>query len=368
MSFGLDFVVDRDDLRRCDFAQAPPPEARTLQGDQVLLRVDRFGFTANNISYAVFGSAMSYWDFFPTREGWGRVPVWGFGDVLASTAEGVSPGERFFGYWPMSTHLLVQAGSVSGGGFTDAAPHRKSLPAFYNRYLRCGEDPGYTPQSEAQQMLFRPLFLTAFLLDDSFAEADFFGATSVVLASASSKTAIALAHLLAGDRRPGIEVVGLTSPANVSFVEGLGCYDRVVVYDQIESLAGDRATLFVDMAGNGAVTGAVHGHFGDHLKHSCRVGATHWEAAPGPASLPGPSPAFFFAPAQGQKRSEEWGPGGLQERVGGAWSDFLARSGGCVQVVEGRGRAAVESIYRDTLEGRIPPDRGQVLSLWDEGK
>ena len=366
MSTGLDFLVDRDDLRRCEFAQSPPPDADALQADQVLLRVDRFGFTANNITYAAFGSAMSYWDFFPTREGWGRVPVWGFGDVVASTAEGVSPGERFFGYWPMSTHLLVQASSVSAAGFTDAAPHRKSLPAFYNRYLRCSEDPDYTLQSEAQQMLFRPLFLTAFLLDDFFSEAAFFDATSVVLASASSKTAIALAHLLTGDRRPGIDVVGLTSAGNVSFVEGLGCYDRVVPYDRIDSLASDRPTVFVDMAGDGAVTGAVHHHFGDHLKHSCRVGATHWEAEPGPESLPGPAPAFFFAPSQGQKRSDEWGPGGLQKRLGGAWGNFLAGVGGRVQVEERRGRAAVESVYRDTLEGRIPPDRGQVLSLWDE--
>ena len=104
------------------------------------------------------------------------------------------------------------------------------------------------------------------------------------------------------------------------------------------------------MAGDGAVTGAVHHHFGDRLKHSCRVGATHWEAEPGPESLPGPAPAFFFAPSQGQKRSDEWGPGGLQKRLGGAWGDFLAGVGGRLQVEERRGRAAV----------------GQVLSLWDE--
>ena len=33
------------------------------------------------------------------------------------------------------------------------------------------------------------------------------------------------------------------------------------------------------MAGDGAVTAAVHRHFGDELKFDCTIGATHWSAA-----------------------------------------------------------------------------------------
>ena len=73
-----------------------------------LLHVDRFALTANNITYAAFGDAMSYWDFFPSGEAdWGRVPVWGFGTVVASRCDGVAVGERFYGYFPMSTQLRV---------------------------------------------------------------------------------------------------------------------------------------------------------------------------------------------------------------------------------------------------------------------
>ena len=49
---GLDFVVRRDDPRV--HACWPAPQGRTNVG-QVLLRIDRFGFTANNITYVTFG-------------------------------------------------------------------------------------------------------------------------------------------------------------------------------------------------------------------------------------------------------------------------------------------------------------------------
>jgi uncharacterized protein DUF2855 len=69
----LDFLVLRDDLRRYEVADSPVPEPRP---GEVLLRVDRFGFSANNITYAALGNAMRYWDYFPAPGGWGRVPVW----------------------------------------------------------------------------------------------------------------------------------------------------------------------------------------------------------------------------------------------------------------------------------------------------
>ena len=57
-----DFLVKRDDLRESRVAESEAPE---LEPGQALLRVDTFGLTANNVTYAVMGEAMSYWDFFP---------------------------------------------------------------------------------------------------------------------------------------------------------------------------------------------------------------------------------------------------------------------------------------------------------------
>ena len=53
--------------------------------------MDAFALTTNNITYAVFGAAMQYWDFFPTADPdvWGCVPVWGFAEVVETTSDGV---------------------------------------------------------------------------------------------------------------------------------------------------------------------------------------------------------------------------------------------------------------------------------------
>jgi len=359
---GLDFVVERGNLRHCKWVPAPEPD---LRSGQVLLKVADFAFTANNVTYAVAGDMMSYWSFFPTEPGWGRIPVWGFGDVIRSNHDGVTEGARVFGYLPMSTHLLVTADRIDRSGFVDGAPHRQPLPAVYNQYSLVANDPTYEAEHEDQQMLFRPLFMTAFLLDDFLADNGFFGARTVVLSSASSKTAFGLAFLLHRNRRIECDVIGLTSPGNLAFVEGLGCYDRVARYDDIRSLPSEVPVVFVDMAGDGVVLNAFHRHCGDNVKHSCIVGATHWERRAREGELPGAQPTFFFAPTQLQKRLREWGPGGLQQRYGTAWRQFLEFTEPRIRVVRGRGRAAVERVYLETLEGRSRPDEGHVLSPWE---
>ena len=87
----LDFLVERDNLRQCKWVPAAEPD---LHSGQVLLEVVNFAFTANNVTYAVAGDMMSYWNFFPAEPGWGRIPVWGFGHVIRSSHEGVAEGER----------------------------------------------------------------------------------------------------------------------------------------------------------------------------------------------------------------------------------------------------------------------------------
>ena len=360
-------------MRRCDLKDAAFIDAATSAAPapgQVLLAIDKFALTANNITYAAFGDAMQYWNFFPAEAGFGRIPVWGFADVVASACDGVVPGERIYGYFPMSTHVVLEPQRVNTYGFVDAAAHRKELHAVYNQYLRCATDPGYRPAHEAQQMLLRPLFTTAFLIDDFLADGDFFGAEAVILSSASSKTAYGTAFCLkrhAGSRR-AVKVIGLTSPANLAFVESLGVYDQVVAYDAIATLDAASA-VFVDMSGSAAVRAGVHNRFVDRLRYSCAVGGTHWQNLGGAAGLPGPRPTFFFAPAQNKKRNAEWGAVELQKRIAAAWSGFMGvvdggtTGAGWLKVVEARGEAAVAQVYRDMLIGCVRPDEGHILSL-----
>jgi NADPH:quinone reductase-like Zn-dependent oxidoreductase len=354
----VDFLIAKDDLHRCRFLDAPQPEPAP---GQALLKVTSFGLSANNITYAVFGEAMSYWSFFPAEDGWGRVPVWGFAEVAASRHDELAVGARVYGYLPPSTELLVTPTSVDEHGFLDASPHRARLPAAYNGYLRTDADPIYDPAHEDEQMLLRPLFFTSYLIDDLLADSDFFGASTIVLSSASSKTSSALAFLLA--RRATIDVIGLTSPRSADFARGLGVYDHVIPYDELDSLPRGRA-VYVDMAGDAALRTAVHGHFRDELAHSAVVGATHHEHMGAVADeLPGPKPMFFFAPDRVSKRTADWGRDGFEEQLAAAWRPYVDWTAGWLEVIHGCGAEALQRAYLDLLDGRIDPAKAHVLTL-----
>jgi Protein of unknown function (DUF2855) len=159
-------------------------------------------------------------------------------------------------------------------------------------------------------------------------------------------------------------VIGLTSAGNADFVRSLGCYHEVPTYDRIESLP-DSPVAFVDMAGNSALRARLHRHFVNAVKYSGQIGLTHQRFSPDEPELPGAKPAWFFAPDQIRKRAREWGPGGIDQRFGTAWSTFAPTLPNRLTVVEGRGPAAVKQIYLDTLSGHVPPAQGHILSLLD---
>jgi Protein of unknown function (DUF2855) len=357
------FLVSKTNLRDSKVAESPMPE---LAEGQVLLAIDSFAFTSNNVTYAAFGEAMQYWQFFPTGEaGYGQIPVWGFANAIESRCPGIDAGERFYGYFPMATHLVVMPEKLGPQGFSDGTAHRQGLHAVYNQYTRCSADPAYKQRREAEQMLLKPLFVTSFLIDDFLADNDFFGARSVLLSSASSKTAYGTAFMLA--QRPGIEIVGLTSRSNAAFVEELACYTRVLAYDALETIAPAVPQVYVDMSGNSAVRRRVHRHFGDALKYSCAVGGTHWEAMQPKMELPGPKPTLFFAPAQIRKRAGDWGAQALQQKTTVAWRAFVARVTDPAQpwltVSHGRGPDAIARTVHAMLDGKVSPQEGHILSL-----
>lgn len=357
----MDFLVNRSDLSDCRFVE---PEPAPLEDGQVRLRVSKFAFTANNVTYAVAGDMLSYWKFFPAEDGWGRVPVWGIGVVEESRHSGVTLGDRYFGYYPMSTHLAVKPEKVGPHGFTDATPHRSGLPATYNSYSLMTPELGFSPEQDDYVMVLRVLFMTGYLLDGFLATNEFFAADTVIISSASSKTAIALAWCL--QARPEAErprVIGLTSRQNLAFVESLGYYNVVKTYEDIAQLSPDEPAVFVDMAGNAEVIAAVHNHFEDDLTYSCMVGITHWQNGGRPDDLPGPEPQMFFAPDQIQRLNKELGPAGMQKRMSAAWNRFVEAVRGVIAIEHAEGPDAVRQVYLDTLQGKADPKKGYVLAL-----
>jgi hypothetical protein len=292
------------------------------------------------------------------------VPVWGFATVTQSLHPGVAVGERLYGYWPMASSAVLQPERLTEAGFADAAPHRAGLHAVYNQLLRCNRDPFYTPGTEGPQALLRPLFVTSWLIDDFMADNDFFGANVMLLSSASSKTAYGTAFQLA--QRPGIEVIGLTSPSNQAFCESLGCYSRVLTYDQLDQVAADAACVYVDFAGNAGLRQQIHTRFGQ-LKYSCSIGGTHVEQLGGAKDLPGPRATLFFAPAQIKKRNADWGAAELGKRLVQAWQAFSGRATDAAApwlvVQQHQGPQAVQAAYAQVLAGRGDPRTGHMLSL-----
>ena len=158
-------TVDRSDLAQTQRLSTPVPD---LAPGEALLRVERVGLTANNVTYAVLGDAFRYWEFFPTEPGRGVVPLWGFAEVVASTVDGLSTGGRVYGYLPSASHLVVRPGRVDERGFRETAEHRATLPSPYNTYALTSGDPAYEADREDLQVLFRPLFWTS---EDSSASA-----------------------------------------------------------------------------------------------------------------------------------------------------------------------------------------------------
>ena len=340
-------------------ADSPLPEG------SVRVRIDSFALTSNNITYAAFGDAMSYWQFFPTaEEDWGVVPVWGFAVVVQSTHPGVAVGERLYGYWPMADQAVLQPARLTAAGFADATPHRSGLHAVYNQYLRCSVDPFYTADSEDAQALLRPLFITSWLIDDFLADNDFFGADTLLLSSASSKTAYGTAFQLA--QRPGLKVVGLTSQRNKAFCESLGCYSQVLAYEELDRVPGDAAIVYIDFAGNAALRREIHSRFAN-LKYSCSIGGTHVQQLGSGKDLPGPRPVLFFAPAQIKKRNSDWGAATLGQRLVQAWHGFrdkvMKPEAPWLAAEHHHGQAAVQSAYAQVLSGQGEPRRGHILSL-----
>ncbi|MDE2300846.1 MAG: DUF2855 family protein [Burkholderiales bacterium] len=366
------FVVEKRALTRTHWIRTEPGP---LAEGEVRMAIDAFALTSNNITYAAFGETMNYWSFFPTGDtATGCIPVWGFANVVESRCAGLAVGERFYGYLPMASEVVLQPVRVNDTGFSDGAEHRRELHAVYNQYVRCSTDPGHAPAREAEQALLRPLFTTSFLIDDFLADNAYFGAHTLVLSSASSKTAYGTAFCLArrhrdaaGGGAPAVRVVGLTSPGNIAFTQGLGCYDAVLTYDEVTRLSTESPSVYVDFSGSVEVRANVHRHLGHRLAYSGSVGGTHWAALGGGKGLPGPRPVLFFAPAQIKKRNADWTPAVLQQRIAEAWTAFLQPvtdpQHPWLRVVRGRGAAAVEATYAALLAGTVDPSQGHVLAV-----
>ena len=339
-------------------------ESAPLQDGQIRLRIENVALTANNISYAATGDMLQYWQFFPAEAPWACVPAWGFAFVTESLAKGVEIGEKLWGFLPMASEVVMEPVRVSGFGFTDGLAHRRALPHIYNEYTRCRMDPMHTEGQEDVEAILRPLFATGWLVDDFLEDKNFFAAKTIILSSASSKTAYGTAAQLA--RRKDLQIVGLTANRNLEFVKGLGSYTQVVSYDALDQLDASAACVYLDYAGDAELRRKLHTLLGN-MTHSSSIGGSHVDKMGGSSGLPGPKPTFLFVPTQAAKRVAQWGIAGLMERMTRDWKAFASRATDAAQpwlvVQHHTGEMAVQAAYALVLAGKGDPRTGHMLSL-----
>jgi len=349
--------VDKTAINRTRIHTVEPP---ALGPGQVRLAIESFALTANNVTYASAGSFLGYWDFFPTdEEPWGQVPAMGYARLVETTIDGLDAGTRYFGFLPMADEVVIDVEPYSGGLWA-SGPHREPHAAAYRQLTDLATDPSHDQAREPHVALLRGLFMTSYLAEDMLADSANHGAKATIITSASSKTSIALAWCV---QQRGHRAIGLTSTRNHGAVAALGCYDEVCTYDEITRLDGSEPAVVVDMAGNGAVLEAVHRLYGEQLRFSLTVGATHHDAERVTPDLPGPTPEFFFAPGQIEKRTADWGPGEVMRRMGSAFASFVEFSDGWLEIVRCQGPDEVTAAYADVLAGRRSPTEGLICSL-----
>ena len=332
-------------------------EPVALAPGDVRLTLERFALTSNNISYALGGDFLDYWGFFPAEAGWGRLPAMGYGIVIESANPDVAVGGRYFGFFPVGNEHIVQA-QLSRNGFIDAGAHREKHAMAYRAFDKVPDIEG---ENDNAMLIFRGLFMTSFLAEDFLCEQNFFDAIQVLITSASSKTSIALAHCLRANST--MRVVGLTSDANIDFVTSIGEYHDVAAYSDISAMDTEVPTVLMDMAGNPEIVAGIHTHFGESLKYSCSIGATHWDQTSHHVDIPGPKPQFFFAPSQLSKRGKEWGREELNNRLETALNTFIEGSKQWLRIEHARGADVASDTYSQLVAGKMSPEIGNILSF-----
>lgn len=335
----------------------------------------------------------------------GVIPVWGFATVVLSSHKDISVGERVFGYLGMSRYLLLPVEErVNKYNFYVPRTHLPEDRRPYNQITRCQADPLYNAIKEDETMIYRPLFWTSFWCEDWLhATGAIKSSTHVLISSASAKTAYCLAFVLGLRRingkvalptgtawsRGGEEstgpprIVGLTSKRNLKFTKSLGLYDEVLTYDDVERLGNKGAGantkwVYVDVAGNESLNGRVATALGTRIIKGVSLGMSDpsGKIAKADSQPKGNELEMFFMPEWLIVRRRELSTQSITKMQFDAWDALLRTSHAWMKIERiwwdgakswmGEVKGVVE-VYEECVRGEIGPDRGIVMSLWEQG-
>ena len=342
-----------------------------LKNGEIIVQIENFAFTSNNVTYGVAGEMMGYWQFFPTMNDpeniWGCIPMWGFAEIKYSNNKELEVGERLFGYFPASNILTLKPIKISQKTFIDGEEHRKELPPVYNNYIRLNNEDNYNKNNDNIRALLFPLHITSFCLCDYLQNENYLGAEQVIIVSASSKTAIGLAQgLQSEEKKP--EIIGLTSKRNSEFVESLNSYDQIYSYDDLSDININNSSVMVDMAGNREILGKLHSSLGNQMIKCITVGMTHWDNETTADDAMGQlmnrdRTEFFFAPDHIQKRISDWGTDGYNKKTTSFMDARAEQSKNWMNIKEVSGLNNFLDTYDEVIQGDINPNEGIIVNI-----
>ena len=336
--------------------------SRKLDKAEIRLKIEHFGFTSNNITYAVIGDRFGYWNFFPApkdADKFGIIPVWGYGKVIESDHTAINLGQKYFGYFPLATELIVKPGQITDRSFIDESPHRSMLPTPYNTYHSASDS--IHVHREYDRMTLSPLYLTSFIIWHAVKKSDWYGAEQILLLSASSKTSIGTAYAFRMDESAPL-VVGMTSSTNIGQLKELDIYNQLVTYQDWTGIDLKKKTLVIDMSGNLQIRSRLFNELGVNFQYCLKVGLSHWDATAGD-DIPKEKGTVFFAPSF----IGEW----IEQK---GMADFYSKSNaffkGCSQFTSSwfeykliNGLDELVTLFPLLIKGAIPANNLNIIRL-----
>lgn len=316
--------------------------------ESVLLAVEQFSLATNNLSYILVNDVLRTLDAFPSpTPHHARVPVWGVAEVIDADPSVAAVGTRVAGFLPMATHTAVHVASGETGLLSVDAQRVGMLP-IYRRLTPVLTEAG-SNAADVETVLLAVASFAALLAADVTAT----GARTVVVSSASSRSAAALSRLLT---RAGIDVIGLTSAKHRHVAQSMAVYSRVFGYDEIDQLR--EGSVYVDVAGSAEVTTAVHDRLGSRLLSSIAVGATHLRSMP-PAE--GPPLSMFNTGDREVEVVAERGWPAVQAMYEEARADLTGWAAQWLRITAVDGLAATEPVWLDIVAGKSDPLSAVVI-------
>ncbi len=392
MISSFSFVANRTSCNTLELLRTDIKVPAAAQKSAVTLEVIKSGLTANNTFYIRLGdeAPFNFFKCYPVdskaelvkdktlpMDGYVHPPAWGLAKVLDSTVESIPVGSTYLGHLPIGTHVSFKSANVNNDG--NMVIERAEVDSAYNVFYKIDEDDALLTEAYGDVALVCwPGIITGFGCYFTLQKNNFYGANNLVITSASSKVALALAFYL---KDSGRRVIGYTSELNKKFCEETGLYSQVLSYDDL--LDPDEKYLFIDIIGSnqiynknkGCVTkliaiGNTAGALGkdstfgifpfyDNIKFVLTImGAPRWTR-----SWMNPSHELYLVLDSLKELKAEWGLTKYNTLLKEHTHRFCASANNWLSVKKCDSEESIKKAFVDIVEGKVPPSEVIVLDV-----